>query len=113
MNFGDVLLARLPFPDGGGFKLRPVLVIHEHGDGDLLVVPVTTHDPRGVGDTPIALWQEAGLRVKMVPATRIGEARILPRFGGWHHFPAGSGPFCAFSYCWRNAPADTSPSELG
>ncbi len=64
MNFGDVLLVRLPFPDGGGFKLRPVLVIHEHGDGDLLVVPVTTHDPRGVGDTPILLWQEAGLRLQ-------------------------------------------------
>jgi hypothetical protein len=27
VNFGDGLLARLPFPDGGGFKLRPVLVI--------------------------------------------------------------------------------------
>lgn len=52
------------FPDGGGFKLRPVLVIHEHSDGDLLVVPVTTHDPRGAGDTPIALWQEAGLRLE-------------------------------------------------
>jgi hypothetical protein len=64
VNFGDVLLVRLPFPDGGGFKLRPVLVIHEHGDGDLLVVPVTTHDPRGVGDTPILLWQEAGLRLQ-------------------------------------------------
>ena len=38
VNFGDVLLARLPFPDGVGFKLWPVLVIHEHGDGDLLVV---------------------------------------------------------------------------
>jgi hypothetical protein len=59
VNFGDVLLARLPFHDGGGFKLRPVLVIHEHGDGDLLVVPVTTHDPRAAGDTPITLWQEA------------------------------------------------------
>lgn len=23
------------------------------------------------------------------------------------------GRFCAFSYCWRNAPADTSPRELG
>jgi len=64
VNFGDVLLARLPFPDGGGFKLRPVLVIHEHGDGDLLVVPVTTHDPRGVGDPPIVLWQGAGLRLE-------------------------------------------------
>ena len=77
MKFGDVLLARLPFPDGGGFKLRPVLVVHEHGDGDLLVVPVTTHDPRGVGDTPISLWQEAGLRLESI--ARMCKFAVEPR----------------------------------
>ena len=50
--------------------MRPVLVIHEHSDGDLLVVPVTTRDPRGVGDTPIALWQEAGLRLESTARMR-------------------------------------------
>lgn len=64
MKFGDILLARLPFPDGGGYKLRPVLVIHEHPDGDLLVAPVTTHASRGLGDMRIARWQDAGLRLE-------------------------------------------------
>lgn len=63
MPFGDVLLARLPFPDGAGFKNRPILLVHDHGDSDLLVAPITSHHVRGIADTRIEDWQAAGLRV--------------------------------------------------
>lgn len=63
MPFGDVLLARLPFPDGAGFKNRPILVVYDHGDSDLLVAPITSHHARGIADTRIEDWQAAGLRV--------------------------------------------------
>ena len=38
---GEVLLAWLVFSDGQGGKRRPVLVVHDFGDDDLLVVPIT------------------------------------------------------------------------
>ena len=41
--FGDLLLALLIFSDGQGSKKRPVLVVYDFGDADLLVVPVTSH----------------------------------------------------------------------
>lgn len=61
--FGDVLLARLPFPDGRGYKARPVLVIYEHSDADMLVAPVTSHHVRGESDVTLEDWQAAGLRL--------------------------------------------------
>jgi hypothetical protein len=42
---GDVLFAWLVFSDGQGTKRRPVLVVQDFGDDDLLVVPVTSHPP--------------------------------------------------------------------
>jgi mRNA interferase MazF len=61
--FGDVLLARLPFPDGRGAKARPILVVYEHGDADMLVAPIISHRVRGESDTELQDWQAAGLRL--------------------------------------------------
>ncbi len=62
-RFGDVLLAALVFPDGSGVKRRPVLVIHDSGDSDLLVAPVTSHQPRSAEDFAPREWSAAGLRL--------------------------------------------------
>ena len=43
---GEVLLAFLVFSDGLGSKRRPLLVVHDFGDADLLVLPITSHSPR-------------------------------------------------------------------
>ena len=51
---GDVLLAFLVFSDGQGSKRRPVLVVHDFGDADLLVVPVTSHSARVPSDVLLA-----------------------------------------------------------
>lgn len=59
---GDVLLASLVFSDGLSTKRRPVLVVTDFGDSDLLIVPITSHAPR-VADTPISEWRSAGLKL--------------------------------------------------
>jgi len=59
-QFGDVLLATLVFSDTSGAKKRPVMVVHDAGDADLLVVPVTSHAPRTVEDVSLAAWAASG-----------------------------------------------------
>ena len=76
-RFGDVLLARVPFSDGSGVKKRPVLVVHDLGDADLLVVPVTSHPPRATEDLVLGDWAAAGLRL---PSTvRLGKLATLAK----------------------------------
>ena len=60
---GDVLLASIAFPDASGTKKRPVLVIHDFGDADLLLAPVTSRPARGSQDLVLRDWQRAGLRL--------------------------------------------------
>lgn len=60
---GEVLLAWLVFSDGQGSKRRPVLVVHNFGDDDVLVVPVTSHPTRTASDVMVAKWKEAGLKL--------------------------------------------------
>jgi mRNA interferase MazF len=59
----EVLLAWLTFSDGQANKRRPVLVVHDCGDEDLLVVPITSQAARISADVVLADWQGAGLRL--------------------------------------------------
>ena len=60
---GEVLLAWLIFSDGQGAKRRPVLVVHDFGDDDLLVVPITSQRARTVADLVLTDWKSAGLQL--------------------------------------------------
>jgi mRNA interferase MazF len=60
---GEVLLAWLVFSDGQGTKRRPVLVVHDFGDDDLLVAPITSQHPRTTADLALSNWQSAGLKL--------------------------------------------------
>ena len=62
-NRGDLLLAWLVFSDGQGTKRRPVLVVRDFGDDDLLVVPVTGHPARVASDLVLSDWKTAGLKL--------------------------------------------------
>ena len=62
-NQGEVLLAWLVFSDGQGAKRRPVLVVHDFGDDDLLVVPITSQRDRVVTDLILLDWKSAGLKL--------------------------------------------------
>src|SRR5207249_2987452 len=57
---GDFCRAPIPFTDGTGEKIRPVLVLAPQGL-NLLVVPLTTHPPRDQFDVPL-LPSASGLR---------------------------------------------------
>jgi mRNA interferase MazF len=63
---GEVLLAWLVFSDGQGAKRRPVLVIHDFGDDDLLVTPITSQAARVSADVVLDNWQGAGLKLPSV-----------------------------------------------
>ena len=63
---GEVLLAWLVFSDGQGAKRRPVLVVHDFGDDDLLVVPITSQAARVSADVVLSNWQGAGLKLPSV-----------------------------------------------
>ncbi len=60
---GDVLLAWLMFSDGQGTKRRPVLVVQDFGDEDLLVVPITSQPARVTADVVLSDWPRAGLKL--------------------------------------------------
>ena len=60
---GEILLAWLVFSDGRGTKRRPVLALHDFGDDDLLVVPITSHPARTATDAILSDWRGAGLRL--------------------------------------------------
>ena len=60
---GEVLLAWLVFSDGQGNKRRPVLMVHDFGDDDLLVVPITSQPARGKADVVLSEWRQAGLKL--------------------------------------------------
>jgi len=63
---GEVLLAWLVFSDGQGAKRRPVLVIHDFGDDDLLVVPITSQHARVQTDLILPNWKNAGLKLPSI-----------------------------------------------
>ncbi len=51
--FGTVLLMPVHFTDGSGVKPRPVVVIRDGSDDDMLVAPVTSQAPRTDADVCI------------------------------------------------------------
>jgi mRNA interferase MazF len=63
---GDVLLVPVVFTDGSGHKKRPVVIVYDSGDADLLVAPVTSQAARSGRDVPVDNWQRAGLRLPSI-----------------------------------------------
>ena len=66
---GQILLAALAalvFSDQAGTKNRPILVVRDGGDDDLLVAPITSHAGRSTHHVFLTDWQQAGLRLASV-----------------------------------------------
>ncbi len=66
---GMVLMVKLAFSSQTGFKRRPVLVLRDAGDNDLLVVPVTSQPRRVAWDVELKDWQSAGLKLLSIVRT--------------------------------------------
>lgn len=82
---GDILLATLVFTNQTGTKRRPVMVVRDAGDDDLLVSPVTGQALRGRYDVFLNDWQQAGLRlpsvVRVEKLATIEKATVLRSVG--------------------------------
>ncbi|MBD2409267.1 growth inhibitor [Nostoc calcicola FACHB-389] len=79
---GSVLLLKLPFSDAVTFKLRPVLLLLDTGDDDVIVARITSQITQTAFDVEIIEWQQAGLmRPSVVRLHKINtvEKRLLER----------------------------------
>lgn len=73
---GEVRMAEVPFSDGQGSKIRPVLVLKIQGK-NIVVAPLTSHSARDHFDVELWNWEECGLPS---PGTvRCSEIRSLSR----------------------------------
>jgi mRNA interferase MazF len=66
---GDILLVTLTYSSQMGVKKRPVVVLRDMGDADLLVTAVTSQAPRVAYDVPLADWRQEGLKMPSVVRT--------------------------------------------
>jgi len=84
-RFGDVLLVPIIFSDATAAKKRPVLAVHDTGDADLLVVPITSHPLRTSEDVTLADWRAAGLRLpstaRMAKVATVAKTTIIRQLG--------------------------------
>ena len=84
-QFGDVLLVPITFSDASAQKKRPVLVVHDTGDADLLVVPITSHPPRSFEEVPLPNWRAAGLRLpssaRMSKLATVAKSSVIRTLG--------------------------------
>ena len=60
-RFGDILILNFPFTEGSGFKRRPVMIIKDTEDGDLLVSKITSKIYTTIFDHTITEWTSANL----------------------------------------------------
>jgi len=66
---GDVLLVTLTYSSQMGLKKRPVIVLRDVGDADVLVAPVTSRTSRVAYDVALADWQQEGLKLPSLVRT--------------------------------------------
>ncbi len=82
---GEILLAALVFTSQAGTKKRPVMVIRDAGDDDLLVAPVSSQAVRVAHDVILNDWRGAGLRlpsiVRAEKLATIEKGRVLRSLG--------------------------------
>ena len=81
----DTLLVSMAFSNGTGAKKRPVMVVYESGDDDLLVAPVTSHTARTDYDVRLNEWQKSGLLlpsiVRLEKLATVDKSTVLRKLG--------------------------------
>jgi mRNA interferase MazF len=101
---GEILLAALIFTSQTGAKNRPIIVIRDGGDDDLLVAPVTGQAVRVTYDVILKDWQQAGLRlpsvVRVEKLATIAKATVVRSLGrtstaDWAHVKEMLAHLCA------------------
>ncbi len=79
------MLVPVVFSDGSGHKKRPVVIVYDSGDADLLVAPVTSQAARSPREMPVVNWQRAGLRltsvVRLEKLATVEKTTVVRRMG--------------------------------
>lgn len=87
-RFGDILILNFPFAEKEGSKRRPVMVILDTNDGDLLVSKITSKPYTSLFDYYVKEWQAANLLnpsiVRMHKIQTVGANIILGKIGSFH-----------------------------
>ncbi len=65
-SFGDIVLLKFPFSDGGKSKKRPALVLADTEDEDVIVCRITSKLYDSDFDFAIKDWQKCGLKLPSV-----------------------------------------------
>ena len=65
-SFGDIVLLKFPFSDGGKSKKRPALVLADTEDEDVIVCRITSKLYDSDFDIDIKDWQKCGLKLPSV-----------------------------------------------
>jgi len=82
---GDVLLVTLAYSSGMGVKKRPVVVLRDVGDADILVAPITSQASRVRYDVTLADWGQEELKLPSVVWTEklatVEKAAVIRRLG--------------------------------
>ena len=63
---GEIYLLKFPFSDGKNYKKRPILVILDTGDNDMVVCRITSKIYNTEFDFKIEDWKESGLKLPSI-----------------------------------------------
>lgn len=66
LSFGEIYLLRFPFSEGTKYKKRPILVILDTGDNDMVVCRITSKTYQTEFDFKIEDWKACGLKLPSV-----------------------------------------------
>lgn len=73
---GEIWIAAIPFRDAPEkSKIRPVLIAVDPIDEDVLIIPITSVEPRNAFDIPIIHWMSSGLL--MESCARVSKITVL------------------------------------
>jgi mRNA-degrading endonuclease toxin of MazEF toxin-antitoxin module len=87
-RFGEIHILNFPFVEKEGSKRRPVMVILDTDDGDLLVSKITSKPYSSLYDHSIIKWESANLLTPSVARIHkiqtVGISIILGKIGSLH-----------------------------
>lgn len=82
---GEIILADFPFIDSSGAKRRPLLVLIDTGDADIIVAPISSQKAQSRFEITLQEWWRAGLEypsmVRVHKVTTTGKRLVIRTLG--------------------------------
>ncbi|GMT49769.1 MAG: hypothetical protein IEMM0008_1308 [bacterium] len=84
-NFGEILLLTFPYSEGTGDSKRPVLVLAQTDEKDIVLSKITSTGQRTLYDIVITDWKEAGLLfpsvIRVDKLATLSKLRVIKKLG--------------------------------